>query len=188
MGVARKLFRLFKFFNEYITIRNTWAKSDMADFDKYMTCLTRLAFAFYWLFDNMGVLIKVKWLQGYDLAATVRRANKAWLTGLILSIIHIIRKLVQNVKAGTALKKQKAQIGQEGGLDKSSYDEKVKAIKAARVTCIQNLVKNLGDCTTASQGLGYPKRFLGVEFSDGLVGVGGFTSAFLTCYQTYPRK
>jgi hypothetical protein len=60
------------------------------------------------------------------------------------------------------------------------------ACKAQRRTNILNVIKNLGDSITASQSLGYPTRFLGVNFNDGLVGVGGFTSAAITCYQTYP--
>jgi hypothetical protein len=30
--------------------------------------------------------------------------------------------------------------------------------------------------------LGWPKKFLGYEFHDGIVGLGGLTSALLTCY------
>ena len=58
----------------------------------------------------------------------------------------------------------------------------MKAARAAKKTQILNIIKNLGDSITASQALGYPSRFLGVNFNDGLVGVGGFTSAFITCY------
>jgi hypothetical protein len=93
MAVARKLFRLFKSVNEYSQIRG-FLKGELPDIDKYLSVLTRLAFLFYWFFDNLGVLIKVKFLQGYDLTAAVRRANTFWLLGLILSIVHQIRKLI----------------------------------------------------------------------------------------------
>lgn len=61
----------------------------------------------------------------------------------------------------------------------------MKAVKAAKKTQMLNIIKNLGDGITASQSLGYPQRFFGLNFSDGLVGVGGFSSAAITCYQTY---
>jgi hypothetical protein len=51
---------------------------------------------------------------------------------------------------------------------------------------VLNFIKNAGDAITASQLLGYPKRFFGINFSDTVVGLGGFTSAAITCYQTYP--
>lgn len=39
---------------------------------------------------------------------------------------------------------------------------------------------------TASQALGLPKKVLGFDFNDGHVGMGGFLSAAITCYQTFP--
>lgn len=61
----------------------------------------------------------------------------------------------------------------------------MKAVKAAKKTQVLNIIKFLGDSITASQSLGYPQRFFGFNFSDGWVGAGGFTSAAITCYQTY---
>ena len=59
------------------------------------------------------------------------------------------------------------------------------AVRAAKKTQILNVIKNLGDSITASQSLGYPERFFGFNYSDGWVGVGGFTSAAITCWQLY---
>ena len=54
MAVARKLFRLFKSFNEVQTIIKT-LKADSKPVDKYLAVLTRLAFLFYWFFDNLSL-------------------------------------------------------------------------------------------------------------------------------------
>lgn len=59
-------------------------------------------------------------------------------------------------------------------------------VKQQKITNVLNLVKNLGDVVTASQALGLPKKLLGVEFNDGQVGLGGLTSALITCYQLFP--
>lgn len=66
MSVARKLFRLFKSFNEYVKICEI-QKGKLPDFEKNLAILARLAFGFYWFFDNLSVLIKVKLLDGWDL-------------------------------------------------------------------------------------------------------------------------
>lgn len=187
MSVARKLFRLFKFFNEYQTIKKTLA----AGGDKtsmYLTCLTRLSFLMYWIFDNLGVLLKVKFISGLDMANVNKHANQFWLLGLVLSIAGAIRNLLRSAKDAAKLKKDKASVGQEGGLTEAAYKEAVAKFKATRLTNIFTIIKALGDTTTASQGLGYPKRFFGFDLNDGVVGLGGFTSAALTCYQTYPSK
>jgi hypothetical protein len=51
-----------------------------------------------------------------------------------------------------------------------------------------NLLKNLGDMVTASQGISLPKTLFGFDFNDGQVGFGGFLSAVITCYQLYPDQ
>lgn len=90
MAVARKLFRLFKFFNEYLTIKKT-LNSKEAPTPKYLAVATRLAFLLYWIFDNLGVLVKIKFIRGYNLENTLWRANFFWLLGLLLSIVGAIR-------------------------------------------------------------------------------------------------
>lgn len=187
MAVARKLFRLAKFFNEYLTIKKTLA-GDAKPVDKYLTVATRLAFLLYWVFDNLGVLVKIKFLHGFDLANTVRRANSFWLLGLVLTLIGGIRSMIKLISEAGKLKAAKALIGKEGGMDEAAFKDAVTKHKATRLTTVFTIIKALGDTTTASQGLGYPKQFLGFDFNDGLVGIGGFTSAALSCYQVYPAK
>ena len=58
MSIARKLFKLFRSFNEYITIRD-FLKGD-APLDNALPIAARLAYLFYWLFDNLAALIKIR--------------------------------------------------------------------------------------------------------------------------------
>ena len=62
--------------------------------------MTRLAFLMYWVFDNLGILIKIKFIRiaVLDLKRVVRRANQFWLLGCFLGIIHAVRNLM-NVSA-----------------------------------------------------------------------------------------
>lgn len=186
MSIGRKLFRLFKFFNEYATIKKTMA-GDGKPADKYLTCATRLMFALYWVFDNLGVLIKIKFIKSMDMAATLKKANTFWLLGLILTLIGAVKKLIELSAQAAKLRIDKANVGKDGGMDESAYKEAVATLKNNQKTSIFTIIKALGDTTTASQGLGYPKMILGFDFNDGVVGLGGFTSAALTCYQTYPK-
>lgn len=94
MTVSRKLFRLFKWLNEYVQIRKLLA-SDYSKIDKCLYILTKMAFFMYWVFDNLGILIKVKFLRvPIQLNNINRRASQFWLIGLTLVIIHTIRNLM----------------------------------------------------------------------------------------------
>ncbi len=132
--------------------------------------------------------MKIKFIRGYNLENTLWRANFFWLLGLLLSIVGAIRGFLILAKDAAKLKEGKSRVGQEGGMTETAYKEAVSKLKATRTTHIFTLIKALGDCTTASQGLALPKKILGFDFNDAVVGIGGFTSAALTCYQTYPSK
>jgi hypothetical protein len=185
MGTARKLFRLFKSFNEYVKIKAI-NKEDIPALDKALAILARLGFLFYWFFDNLAVLIKVKFLQGWDLKAMGRRASKCWLIGIILSIVCALMAMYKTAARETMLLIEKSRSSQKENFDSEKWAADMAKCKAQRRTNLLNIIKNAGDGMTASQALGYPTRFLGINFNDGVVGVGGFTSAFITCYQTYP--
>jgi hypothetical protein len=63
-----------------------------------------------------------------------------------------------------------------------SIQEKLHQVNRKKVENILNLLKNLGDMVTASQAIGLPKKLFGFDFNDGQVGLGGLTSAVITCY------
>jgi hypothetical protein len=48
--------------------------------------LSRLGFFFYWIFDNLQILAKVKFLEGVDKEKAGKRAAFFWLLGLLFSI------------------------------------------------------------------------------------------------------
>ena len=186
MSVARKLFRLFKFFNEYVKMTQI-AAGKLPQAEKNLQILARLAFAFYWIFDNLAVLIKVKFLTSFELKEMSRRASKCWLIGLWLSILVALINLYKASNKQSQLLLSKANQSKGDGAKDSAeqFESEMKQVKAAKATEVLNIIKCCGDSITASQALGYPNRFFGFNFSDGWVGAGGFTSAAITCYQTY---
>lgn len=135
MSTARKLFRLFKTFNEYvkiIAIRN----GKLPDWEKQLQIITRIAFAFYWIFDNLSVLIKVKFLDGYDLKAMARRASKCWLTGIVLSIIVALIELskLSNRKSQLMLTKANKSTTDTTKESNEQFETDMKAIRLAQTT------------------------------------------------------
>ena len=58
MNTARKLFRLFKSLIEYGTMKKL-----MSDpIKNALPIIARIAFASYWFFDNIAILIKIKFI------------------------------------------------------------------------------------------------------------------------------
>ena len=124
MSVARKLFRLFKSFNEWITIKG-YLNGD-APWDNWLPIISRVAFLFYWLFDNLAVLIKIKFINSMDLKAMSRRAAKFWLTGIWLSIIIALLGLVKTAKEEAQLLIQKSKSKSKISSQQDYDDQKFK--------------------------------------------------------------
>ena len=86
-------------------------------------------------------------------------------------------RLIQAQKSNTSDEQQKLAI-----------NERLKLVHHKKIANTLNLLKNLGDMVTASQAIGLPRKLFGFDFNDGQVGLGGLTSALITCYQLYPAK
>ena len=130
--------------------------------------------------------LKVKFLTGFDLPKMSRRASKCWLMGIWMSILVALIELYKASTKQSKLLLSKANAQSSDNKDANGeFEAAMKAVKAAKQTQVFNIIKALGDGVTASQSLKYPERFFGFNFSDGMVGASGFTSAALTCYQTY---
>ena len=182
MSNGRKLFKLFRSFNEYVTIKG-YLKGD-APLDNALAIASRLAFLGYWLFDNLTVLIKIRVIRAWDLKATTRRAAKFWLTGIVLTILLSLLGAARCSKEEAELRYRRAQSTTSAKA--KQFEKELAQIRADRRTNILNAIKMAGDGITATHVLGYPARFLGVTFSDSLVAAGGFSAGFITCYQKYP--
>ena len=57
---------------------------------KSLNILSRLGFLLYWVFDNIQILAKVKYLEGVDKEKAAKRAAFFWLLGLIFSVILVL--------------------------------------------------------------------------------------------------
>ena len=87
-----------------------------------------------------------------------RRASKCWLIGIWLSILQALIELYKASNRQSMLMLSKANQSKADGLNQSNedFESQMKAVRAAKVTQVLNVIKNLGDSITASQALGYP--------------------------------
>jgi hypothetical protein len=83
MSNSRKLFRLFKYLNEYVKCKEIM-KQDIPQFDKILSLAVRAAFAGFWLFDNMVILCKIKFFTSIELKSMMDKAARFWLLALVL--------------------------------------------------------------------------------------------------------
>ena len=99
---ARKLFRLFKSVVEYQKIVQL-ANQKGPQHKKVLNILARLGFFFYWIFDNLQILSKVKFLEGVDKEKAGKRAAFFWLIGLLFSIAATVISIIETAKDEAAL-------------------------------------------------------------------------------------
>ncbi len=150
MRDARKLFRLGKSIVEYQKIMQLSAQK-APQHKKVLNILSRLGFFFYWIFDNLQILAKVKFLQGVDKEKAAKRAALFWLLGLIFSVILVVIQMIETAKEEAQLKRDYAE--QRALMDERQINEfkaKNAAIAKKKFDNTLNLLKNLGDMVTAS--------------------------------------
>ena len=94
---ARKLFRTLKSLMEYQKINALIAKANSNPFQKFiLLIIPRISYVFYWILDTLGVLAKIKVINGLDEAKLAFRwaalwtiANFATIVGTIVDIVEI---------------------------------------------------------------------------------------------------
>jgi hypothetical protein len=146
MGVARKLFRLLKSLNEYQKIRNLLKNTTMDSTERQITILSRLAFFFYWIWDNITVLHKVNFFRFMDVKTSQRYASKFWLTGIVTGLILAVMGMIKTAKQEAMLIAKK----KSNSLEQSDFNSQMANIQKAKVTNVLTFVKNFGDGITAS--------------------------------------
>lgn len=201
------MFRIAKFLIEYQKINNFLKNSDKTPVYKLiLQIVPRVAYFFYWIIDTFVVLAKINFLKNWDQAkltyywaAFWTVANFTTALGCIVELFEIAGEEAKVIAARRNLfgKTKKTNVAsdpfQQQPEKSTSLSEDLNALRAKefdlakrRFSQIIILIKALGDSITSTQCMGLPKKTLGFEFNDGLVGCGGFTSAALSCYQLYP--
>lgn len=78
----------------------------MPSHKKTLNILARLGFLLYWVFDNIQILAKVKYLEGVDKEKAAKRAAFFWLLGLVFSVILVLLQMYETSLEEAQLKAQ----------------------------------------------------------------------------------
>lgn len=85
-------------------------KNESPQFEKVMNILCRAAFLWYWFFDNLSVLIKIKFINSLDFNSMNRKASKFWLVGCLIGAFIAVYGMVKDMKKEAELLILKAKI------------------------------------------------------------------------------
>lgn len=178
MRDARKLFRLFKSVNEAHKILEILNKGGADQLEVALNLLNRFAFLLYWIFDNIAILGSIKFLS-VDSKKNSKYGAFFWFWALIFSLITAFKKMSE------LNNREKLEKASQNPENKESVQKRLEKINNDKKDQYLNIIKNLGDLITASQGSEIFPKLTGRSFTDGWIGAGGFVSAVITSYQLY---
>ena len=96
MSNARKLFRMLKFLAEYKKINALLGKGESMAIHKFiLAMIPRIAFFFYWIFDTLIILTKIKFLTNTDIKWLTHKWASFWHVANLVGILNAIIELVE---------------------------------------------------------------------------------------------
>lgn len=122
--------------------------------------LSKWGFVFYWLFDMLAILSKIKFIN-LDTKYHTHKAFLGWFIGNVFMLVKLLLDL------NALLKKKQTQ-------DPNKPDP---ALEHKIFRVYLNVIGRIGDLIPSSNGIELPHKLFGRGFSDGVVGVGGFVSS-----------
>lgn len=137
----------------------------------------RVAYASFWVFDNLAILSKLKLLKKNPFTMTIS-AMFSWFIALLLTLVITIRKLIKLKSEAAKIKS----ILKSYPDRKPSWEKDIEKNKAATKQCYLTIVKSLGDMMPSGIGSGL-SLLLPFRLHDGHAGIGGLISALISCYE-----
>ncbi|KRX05614.1 hypothetical protein PPERSA_09754 [Pseudocohnilembus persalinus] len=180
MRDARKLFRLFKSMNEIEKLIQL-SQTDSPDVvKKALDVLARAFFAGYWFFDNLVILITVKFLKSNKEKAT-QTSNTFWFFGILFTQIQALYQINQNMQSLVQLKIEASKGNGQG----EEIQKKIENLKQNNITQFLKIVQCTGDILAAGTGSKIFERLVGKTPNSGTIGLGGLVSALIAGYQMF---
>ena len=121
-----------------------------------------MGFLFYWLFDNLGILSTIKFLQ-YDPKRMNKIASFAWSFGLSFGLVKNMLELYKII------------LSQAKEKEKKNCDLLIFAK-------LLEIIGKLGDLLVSVNGTEIPLMLTGKGINEGVLGAGGFISAVIAIY------
>lgn len=134
----------------------------------------------YWVCDNIQILSQIKLISG-DSEYWNKKGMTAWWVSLVCNLIEFIRRYIQAQAQLTYYKN----FVKENPEKKEAFNDSFKKTKDEKREALLNIIKTVGDLTTATKGSGIADK-IGLGFlNDFWCGLGGSISAIIFLYQTY---
>lgn len=151
MSNARKLFRILKSLMEYQKLCVLLGKADkMALHKLILAIIPRLAYLFFWVFDTLVVLTKIKFTNRWEMKSLMYKWATLWTIANVFSIIGAIVELVElgkeEAKMIASRKYSKTSDDSKDGYSSAQLDQ-VKQKKFAQKLIV---IKCSGDLITST--------------------------------------
>ena len=117
--------------------------------------LARASFFGYWLYDNLAILAKIKFIKG-DAPGWNKTGMLFWFFGNLFGFVSDLRKLAQINTQGAYFRK----LIKESPEKAEVFKEKFKGLEVQRGTAIRGLLKSGFDGLTSFGGSGKEILFL----------------------------
>ncbi len=130
--------------------------------------LSRLMFGFYYMLDNIHVLVNIKYLL-FDKKPYYETGNMFWLIGLILGVL----KDLYDLKIAMAKKV-------------TNEDEKLARQKNI-LKAILGISAKFGDMVSAANGARVSHKIFGESLSELTMSIGGLISGICGCIQLWRK-
>jgi len=176
---SRKIFRLFKSVQELKNINDKIKDllNKNQKFPIFCDVCSRIGYLVSWIFDNLYILSTVKMikLKKFNLSESkfYYLAHFGWLIGIccgLLKNFYELSLLVYSSSYTYEDEREEINVQQE-------FNRKREIIY--QLICI---VGRLGDLIPSSSGMNLPEKILGYQLNDGIIGLGGLTSALVTMW------
>jgi len=148
-----------------------------------LNVLCRISFMIYWVFDNLFILTKVKFLTSFEKTHMQLRSAQFWMMGILfsLAIVAVNFSDIFRDQAEVMRKFASASSDQE----RKDANDKRKQLDKKRKDNTLTAIKNCADLINATTGAKIPDM-LGFKFPEVANACGGLVSSTITMYTLYP--
>jgi len=182
-STGRKLWRLGKFLNEYEAINKLLDDPNPDQIIFTLSLIAKLSFIPYWFLDNVGYLIRAKFLK-YDKKQTTIYAAYGWFIGsacnLLVSSYEFYKIKIKIEKQFKIVKELKIQ-----NKDNSEARKALLLLWVKRWKLIQDSIRYLCDSIVSFQTADLTNQVFGADINDGIIGILGVISGGLNAFQIW---
>jgi len=183
-ATARKLWRLLKSLNEFESLYKLFTQKDLGDpVVYYLQVLQKTSYAAYWAFDNVGYLIRAKFLK-LDKKEYSIYAAYGWFVGSVAYLLIASYELYK-LNGKMAKKSREYKQAKQDGKDLAELKKGLVELYKKRVRLVSDVVRFWCDVIVSGQTADIFQQLFGYSVHDGHMGILGVISAVLNSQQIW---